>query len=132
MPSAKKPPINREKNLPTRFCITVKQTKTTIAIHPLIINVAGAYTKYPKSTSANADPSPAARKPYPEESVHPAKSTAQSPKFKYPFNGDGILITNVATHEKAAIKAANTIFLVLECIFIFSPLQIDTISIYYI
>jgi len=37
--------------------------------------------------------------------------------FKYPFIGEGTLIIIVATHTIAAINAAITNFLILECIF---------------
>ena len=39
-------------------------------------------------------------------------STMQSPMFKYPFMGDGILIIIVATHTIDVISAVITILLV--------------------
>lgn len=53
----------------------------------------------------------------------------QSPIFRYPFIGEGILIIIVATHTIAAISAVITILFVFECIFIIPPLHFGDNSI---
>ena len=75
------------------------------------------YKKYPENISASAEPIPAARKAYKGERVKPARSTMQSPKFMYPFKGDGIFIIMVATQQREDISAAITIFFVVLFIF---------------
>ncbi len=108
--SAKAPPIILEGVLPSLLYRPLKQECAIIAIIPLITNVAGAYTIYQKNMSARAEPIPAAANPYAGDKSHPERSTTQSPKFKYPLSGDGILIIIVATQQRAASKDAITIF----------------------
>jgi len=52
----------------------------------------------------------AAIKPYRENIGQPERSTIQSPRFRYPCKGEGILITIVATQVSAACIAEKMIF----------------------
>ena len=102
-------PNVRRKFLDTAIC-QLKPKYATNAIAPFITKVTGTYTAYPANKSASPEPTPAARKAYRGDIVHPQRSTTQSPRLIYPFSGDGIFIIIVATHTKDARSAENTIF----------------------
>ena len=55
-----------------------------------------------------AEPMPAAAMPYQGPSSHPESRTTQSPKFTYPWVGEGIWMTMVATQHRAMNRAVMT------------------------